>query len=57
MMAKKTPCRVCRQVLPATAFKKKQNGTRTLACVKCLAVQRLSQQAYQSGYRHTIKRN
>jgi len=52
MMAKK-PCRLCRQALPATAFKEKQDGTRTLACVKCLAARRPYEQAYQRGYRQT----
>jgi hypothetical protein len=49
-MAKK-PCRVCRQVLSAMAFKEKHDGTRTLTCVPCLTEQRL----YQHAYRHTHK--
>ena len=47
----KPRCRVCRQVLPAVAFKEKHDGTRTLTCVQCLAEQRL----YQQTYRHTHK--
>jgi hypothetical protein len=49
----KKPCRACRQVLPATAFTAKHDGTRTLTCVQCLAKQRLYQQAYQQVYRQT----
>jgi hypothetical protein len=46
-------CRVCRQVLPAAAFKEKHNGTRTLTCRACLAKHRPYQQPYQQTYRHT----
>lgn len=47
----KKPCRLCRQMLPTTAFREKPDGTRTLTCVKCLAERRL----YQQAYRHTHK--
>jgi hypothetical protein len=47
-MAKK-PCRVCHQVLPATAFQEKHNGTRTLTCVPYLAEQRPYQQGVSTG--------
>jgi hypothetical protein len=36
----KQPCRICRQALPAVAFKEKRDGTRTLTCMQYLAEQR-----------------
>ena len=55
-MAKKQ-CRLCRQVLPATAFQGKQDGTRTLTCRKCLAKQRRYQETYRPTHKEQLAKS
>jgi hypothetical protein len=55
-MAKKR-CRGCRQELPATAFKEKYDGTRTITYLKYLAHRRRTQQTYRQTHKEQIAKS